>query len=65
MGTENKVSPIRKLKSMYPLRAKVDESYQKGTEAGPEAVAELLVKGPGSVHLDGVHGGPSGCPMNR
>lgn len=33
MSAEKKVSPIRKLKSMYPLRAKVDESYQKGTEA--------------------------------
>ena len=33
MATENKTSPIRKLKSMYPLRAKVDESYRKSAEA--------------------------------
>ncbi|GAB4268242.1 MAG: hypothetical protein Kow0092_21970 [Deferrisomatales bacterium] len=33
MGTEKKAKPIRSLKSMYPLRAKVDESYRKSVEA--------------------------------
>ncbi len=33
MGAESKPRPIRKLKSMYPLRAKVDESYRKSVEA--------------------------------
>src|SRR4030066_1541809 len=30
---EKKKKAIRRLKSMYPLRAKVNESYLKGTEA--------------------------------
>ncbi len=33
MGADTKPRPIRKLKSMYPLRAKVDESYRKSVEA--------------------------------
>ena len=33
MAPQKNVSAIRKLKSMYPLRAKVDESYRKGAEA--------------------------------
>ncbi len=33
MVTQEKKRTIRRLKSMYPLRAKVNESYLKGTEA--------------------------------
>ncbi|MBE0617833.1 MAG: 2-hydroxyacyl-CoA dehydratase [Proteobacteria bacterium] len=33
MASEKKPSSINKLKAMYPLRATVDESYQKGREA--------------------------------
>lgn len=33
MGAEKKPSAINKLKAMYPLRAKVDESYQRSLEA--------------------------------
>ena len=31
--TVNKVKPIRRLKSMYPLRALVDGMYERGLEA--------------------------------
>ena len=33
MATEEKKKSINRLKSMYPLRAHVDESYRKGIEA--------------------------------
>lgn len=33
MGSQDKPSPIRKLKAMYPLRAKVNEAYEKSAEA--------------------------------
>ena len=44
MASEEKKVTINRLKSMYPLRAHVDESYRKGIEAMKEGAVDFMEK---------------------